>query len=260
VFLLAALGLYLLISKKYKELIISNIGILLAVIILSPLLRLQMQNSREMLLEVKNWSLVLGKANLKNLLLIPIKFTSGRISFSPKIIYYVIAGGWVLFVFSKMLKKNIYSYLFWMSLLIGTIFSIFTPMMQYFRFLYLIPVMAMIIRKNKVIVAGFLIFSLVYLLDKNMWREDWKSLSKNINGPVYMISSFEDPLEYYRPGTKILDIKGTISGKEITVIPYGEEIHGVDHNAILEKDGYSKKTEIDYREVSLEKWEKAGTK
>jgi uncharacterized membrane protein len=256
VFLLAALAVYLLVKKKYKELIISNIGILLAIIILSPLLRVQMQNSQEMLLEVKNWSLVLGKANIKNLLLIPIKLTSGRISFDPKIVYYFIAGGWVLLVFPKMLKKNFYSYLFWMSLLIGTIFSIFTPMMQYFRFLYLVPIMAIVIRKNKIIATGFLIFSLVYLLVPNMWREDWKTLVKNLNGPVYMVSSFSDPVKYYNPDIKINDIKGDISGKEISVIPYGEEIHGINHQQILTTAGYKKKTETDYREVTIETWQK----
>lgn len=267
VFFLAALGLYLLIKKKYKELFISNIGILAAIIILSPLLKIQMQNSQEMLLEVKNWSLVLGKANLKNLLLIPIKFSSGRISFEPKIFYYLVSGVWVIFVFKPLvlrtspLKKgdlkslDFYKYLFWMSLLIGTIFSIFTPMMQYFRFLFLIPVMAIIIGKNKIITTGFLVFSLVYLLVPSMWREDWKSLSKNISGNVYMIESFGDPIKYYDPNMKITDIRGKITDREITVIPYGEIIHGVDHHNILEKDGYTKKSETDYRGVSLEKWE-----
>lgn len=261
VFLLAALGIYLLINKKYKELIVSNIGIVAAIIILSPLLRMQMKNSQEMLLEVKNWSLVLGKANLKNLLLIPIKFTSGRIGFEPKILYYFIAGGWVLFVFGKILNSkakilSFYSYLFWMSLLVGTVFSIFTPMMQYFRFLFLVPVMALIIGKNKVVATGFLIFSLVYLLVPGMWREDWKDAVKNLSGPVYMINSFGDPVNYYNQKIKVADIRGQIKGKEITAIPYGEEIHGVDHNAILSKDGYKKKAGSDYRGVTVETWQK----
>lgn len=259
VFLLVALATYLLIKKKYRELIISNIGIVLAVMILWPLLQMQIKNSQEMLLVVKNWSLVLGKANLKNLLLIPIKFTSGRISFEPKILYYLIAGSWVMVVFSKMLKKNIYSFLFWMSLLIGTIFSIFTPMMQYFRFVYLVPIMAIIINKDKLLTGGFLIFSLVYLLIPAMWREDWKSLSKDLNNSVYMVSSFGDPIKYYRPTTMIYDLRNMKYESEITVIPYGEEIHGVNHNDILTKDGYKKISITNYREITLEKWEKMGT-
>jgi uncharacterized membrane protein len=268
VFLLAALGLYLLIKKQYKELIISNIGILLAIILLSPLLKMQMQNSQEMLLEVKNWSLVLGKANIKNLLLIPIKFTSGRISFEPKIFYYLIAGGWVIYTFKPLvlrtspLKKgdlkglNFYKYLFWMSLLIGTVFSIFTPMMQYFRFLYLIPIMAIVINKNKLITGGFLIFSFVYLLIPSMWREDWKTATRNLSGNVYMISSFGDPVKYYNQKVNIIDIRAQIGGSNISVIPYGEEIHGVDHNQILIKANYKKTGEIDYRGVTVETWQK----
>lgn len=254
VFLLMALAFYLLIKKKYKELIISNIGILLAVVILLPLLREQVQNSREMLFTVKNWSLVLGKANIKNLLLIPMKFSSGRISFYPKILYYFIAGGWAIFVFSKMIKKNFYSFVFWISLLIGTVFSIFTPMMQYFRFLYLVPIMAIIIKKNKIIAGGFLVFSLIYLLNPNMWRENWKTLAKNLNGPVYMINSFGDPIKYYNPNIKIDDIRNKITEKSITVIPYGEETHGIDHNKILNAAGYRKISETDYREVTTETW------
>jgi uncharacterized membrane protein len=271
VFLLVALALYLLIKKKYKELILSNLGIVVAILVLSPLLRAQMQNSQEMLLEVKNWSLVLGKANLKNLLLIPIKITSVRISFYPKFGYYFIVGGWAIFVFKPFfsafaeflpLRKgrlkniNFYGYLFWMNLLIGTVFSIFTPMMQYFRFLYLVPVMTMVIRKSKVITVGFLVFSLVYLLDKNMWREDWKSLSRDVGVSVYMISSFGDPIKYYRPEVTIQDVRNNITEKEITVVPYGEVIHGVDHNKILTAAGYDKKTEVDYRGVSLETWQR----
>lgn len=132
--------------------------------------------------------------------------------------------------------------------------------------------MAITIGKNKIVTIGFLIFSLAYLLVPSMWREDWRTLNRNINGPVYMIGSFEDPIKYYNPNIKIYDIRqislnlpsedlGTSLTKEglenvITVIPYGEEIHGVDHKAILEKAGYIKKTETDYREVTLETWQK----
>ena len=150
-----------------------------------------------------------------------------------------------------------------MTLLIGTVFSIFTPMMQYFRFLFLIPVMAVVIGKNKVIAGGFLIFSLVYLLNKNMWREDWKTLVSHLNGPVYMVSSFNDPVNYYNPDIKIYDIRNTtrlsdgqVYESKITVIPYGEAIHGVDHNQILTKAGYRKTAETDYREIGVEIWQK----
>jgi hypothetical protein len=71
-----------------------------------------------------------------------------------------------------------------------------------------------------------------------------------------MVSSFSDPVKYYNPDIKINDIKGDISGKEISVIPYGEEIHGINHQQILTTAGYKKKTETDYREVTIETWQK----
>jgi uncharacterized membrane protein len=259
VFLLAALALYLLIKKKYKEFLISNIGLILAILVLMPLIRTQMQNSREMLFAVKNWSLVLGRANLKNLLLIPVKFTSGRISFYPKILYYVVSGLWMIYVFGKVVKNSLknkfFGYIFWVSLIIGIVFSIFTPMLQYFRFLYLVPVMALLIGKNKIIAIGFIAFSLVYLLIPNNWREDWKNLSKNLGDKVYMIQSFADPVKYYKPEIVVQDIKTKPVETTITVIPYGEVIHGVDHTSLLKAGGYKLVREQSYREITSEIWQ-----
>lgn len=254
IFLMAAVGLYLLINRKFQELAIIAIGPLTALLAVSPLLSEQYKNSKEMLGVVTNWDLVLGKANLKNLLLIPMKFSSGRISFEPKIVYYAISGIWAVYVFRYLFKKNIFSFIFWVTLVIGTIFSIFTPMLQYFRFLYLIPMMALVIRNNKLIVAGFLIFSLVYVLNSNFYREDWKSLSKDAGNKVYMIDSFGDPLKYYRPDIQISDVRSQIEEQQITVIPYGEAIHGVDHSKILEKSGYKKDGGKSYRDLSWETW------
>lgn len=254
VFLLAAMALYLLIYKKYKEFLIANIGLLIAILILLPLIIIQKNNSAEMLFTVKNWSLVLGQVNLKNLLLIPIKFTSGRISFYPKFIYYLIAGSFALVVWRRLFLKNIYGFIFWSTLFIGTVFSIFTPMMQYFRFLYLVPVMCLLIYKNKLIAGGFLIFSLVYISNSNFYREDWKSMVTTLPEKVYMIKSFEDPVKYYDSKITVNDIRAAISENQITVIPYGEAIHGVDHRKILTEAGYKKVSTVNFREVYKEDW------
>lgn len=266
-FFIAAMGTYLIINKKLKALLIISIGPLMALLAVAPLLAKQMSDSREMLGMVTNWDLVLGKANLKNLLLIPIKFTSGRIIFYPKIAYYLMAGLWTIIVFKPLalralpLKKgsfkgvNVYSFIFWITLVIGTIFSIFTPMLQYFRFLYLIPVMALVINKSKVIAIGFLIFSLVYVLNPQFYREDWKSLSKDLGNKVYMISSFSDPIKYYK-NINISDIRDNILENEVTVVPYGEAIHGIDHNQIMTAVGYQKLTTKNYRELTSEIWQK----
>jgi len=213
-----------------------------------------------MLIEVKNWSLVLGKITIKNLLLIPIKFSIGRISFYPKSAYWLVAGIWtsVLAVAGlTVAKKN----KFWLMMLIvplflGMIFSWFSPMMQYFRFLYLVPMAMIILAKTRwrwLIGGGLLIFSLAYLINPDFHREDWKSLAKDLGDEVYMIGTVADPVKYYRPEIIIKDIRNPTGGI-IEVVPYAEEIHGLDHKLILTKAGYQRIEEKAFRELKKEKW------
>lgn len=265
IFLLISFAIYLLIKKKFKLLLLTNIGIIIAILILTPLLRVQIINSKIVLTQVKNWRLVLGNVDFKNLLLFPIKFSIGRISFYPKKIYYLIGGFWSLIVFWQvfkgMTKNKFLGFLFIAPLIFGIFFSFFSPLMQYFRFLFLIPIMCLLIaiRKNnkKIIFLGFLIFSLIYLLNQKMHREDWKSLVANLlnNQNIYMISSFSDPIKFYRNDINIKDLKSEkITEKVITVVPYGEEIHGLNHNQKLATLGYQKIETKNFREITLEDW------
>ncbi len=268
IFLLAAQALYLLSKKKIKLFFTTNIGILLAILVLSPLLWTQFHNSKVALATVTNWSSVLGKANLKNLLLIPLKFSVGRISFLPKSLYYLISGIWAIIVFGLAvkgaLKNKFLGFLFIVPIVLGFIFSLFSPLMDYFRFLYLIPILGILIvvALNKtwqriILVSGFSIFLAVYLFNPAFHREDWKSLSATLNNTqaLYIIESVADPIKYYRPDVIIKDIKTREPNeKEIVVVPYAEEIHGFDHQAKLRKLGYNKVSETDFRQVTLEKW------
>jgi mannosyltransferase len=265
IFLIASLAIYFLIKKEFKLFWLTNIGIGMAIVILSPLLLTQIKNSQTALLEVSNWSLVLGKVTLKNLLLIPLKFSVGRISFYPKALYYLIGGGWTLVILGLIAKKKKESNFLKMFLIIpiilAIIFSIKIPLLQYFRFLYLIPIMALILAINSekkwqkiLVVGGFLIFSLVYLLNPNYYREDWKSVAENLNenSIVYMIGSFADPFNFYNPKIKIKDIKTVLpTEKEILVIPYGEVIHGINSKEKLEALGYQKVGERNFRGIVL---------
>jgi hypothetical protein len=246
----------LLFKRKYGEIVKINIGLAAAILINMPLLKQQLVNSKMLLDQVTNWSLVLGKANLKNLGLIFIKFTSGRISFYPKYVYYLIAGLWAVFVWIKIIKINKWTIIFGLSLGVGIIFSIFTPMLQYFRFIYLIPIMALAMGGKKLVAGGFLVFSLIYVLNSNFYREDWKSLVENLGERVYMIESFGDPVKYYDEKIEVVDIRGKIEETKIAVIPYGAAIHGVNVEELLGGQGYKKSEEKNFREISLEYWEK----
>lgn len=268
VFLIAALDIIWLFKKKIKLIFLANIGMIVSCGLLAPLLIKQMTLSKTLLIDVKNWSSVLGNVTFKNLILIPIKFTSGRISYSPKIIYFGVAAVWAGMVFLAALLGSIKKpKIFWalvLPLILGLIFSIFSPLMQYFRFQYLIPILSILIaigltkEKNRLVYAIiFLGFGSLYLFNDKMYREDWKSLAKNINPneTVYIIESKSDPIKYYQPTAKIKDIQTVIPTESlITVIPYAEAIHGFDHRQKLEQLGYSKIEEKDFREVTMEKW------
>lgn len=269
VFLSAVLILSLIWQRKLRGFLGSVWGLLLAIAAVSPLLLLQLKMSGQMLNEVTNWSLVLGKVNLKNLILIPLKFAVGRVSWYPKNYYYLIGGCWSLIVFvlavKQMIKNKKLLWLFISPIILGILFSFKSPLMQYFRFIYLVPILALALAeiKNKWIklglVLGFLGFSGFYLFNQNMHREDWKSVAASLgNGTrVYMVESFSDPIKFYNSTVFVKDIKTVLPAEEkIVLIPYGEAIHGIDSSRKMEELGYKMIKENNFREITTEEWQK----
>lgn len=261
IFFFAAISLYWLFKKNFKNFLLYSLAPFLSLLTLSPLLNLQYQTSKTLLISVKNWSLVLGPVTAKNILLVFIKFVIGRISFYPKWVYYSIAllltvPFWFK-VFSNSFRRRPASFIFWASLGIGLIFSLFTPMFQYFRFLYLIPFLCLILYKSYFYTFTFLMFSLLYLLNPNFHREDWQSLSLSLTNPIYIIESVSDPIKYYRPDIKINDLKNTKpSENQITVVPYASEIHGLNYRENLILLDYYLVENISFRELTIENWQK----
>ena len=263
VFFFAAISLYCLFNKNYKNFWLYSLAPFLSLLILSPLLLQQYQTSKTLLVSVKNWSSVLGPVTAKNFILILIKFTIGRISFYPKWAYYLVAFLVTMPLWFKVIlnyrRRQPMSFIFWSSLIVGLIFSLFTPMFQYFRFLYLIPFLSLILKKSYFYTIIFLTFSLVYLLNPSFHRENWKQMASSLPDAVYMIPSAADPIKYYRPDIKILDLSTAIpSAQEITVLPYVSEIHGLDYVARLKSLGYSQQKNLSYiGPLSKEIWQKS---
>ena len=267
-FLIAAYFIYFLYKKQYKNLLISSFILLVFILTIFPLLLKQLANSRLSLSMVSNWTLVLGKANIKNLLLIPVKFSIGRIDFYPKWIYYSIAGVWttfVLFQITKIKNNYLFIYLLIFPLFLGFVISFFTPLLQYFRFLFLIPIMSLLLSRSNlrgwILATGFLIFSLAYLLIPQFQREDWKSLASDVKNKssVYIVEASSDTLKYYDPNLKLnelLNIDKSNLENEITVIPNTVEIYGYDYKKILKEKNYRLIKEKSFRELTLEDWKK----
>jgi len=263
VFFFAAISLYWLFKKNYKNFFLYSLAPFLSLLVLSPLLWQQYQTSKTLLISVKNWASVLGPVTAKNFLLILIKFTIGRISFYPKLAYYFVAALvtiplWFKVVVNSFNRRSI-AFIFWMSLTVGMVFSLFTPMFQYFRFLYLVPLFCLIIKKNYHYTFIFLAFSLVYLFNPAFHREDWQEMSPSLSTDIYMVISAADPIKYYRPDIKIHNLSIEIpTASEITVLPYISEIHGIDYMARLKSLGYYQKQVVSYTgPLTKEIWQKS---
>lgn len=268
VFFISSFYLYVLLKKRYKVLLYLIPGFVISLLLLSPLLAMQLNNAHQVLGQITNWSLVLGKVTLKNLLLIPLKFATGRISFTPKILYYIIGFTWsiVLFfiAFLGARRSKLLLFLFVTPLLIGFFVSFFTPMLQYFRFLYLIPVLSVLVslgmdnKQMRYAVTGILLlYTCSYLLMPSQHREDWKTLASQIkkkSTPVYMISAASDPLNYYGV-QQIYDIRNLdMKEKEIIIVPYVTDIYGISYASQLQKFGYVKMETTTVRGLSAEIW------
>ena len=267
--------IYLLIKKKIKTLLLILPGFILSFLIICPLLYRQFLHSREALDIVKNWDMVLGKATIKNILLIPIKFSIGRISFYPKEIYYAISILWTLIISFYVVKGGNKSkkliYFFISPLLIGFVFSCFTPLLSYFRFIYLILILSLLLAmgisktwQRIFILSGFCIFALCYLLFPSFHREDWKGLAKEIpkNKKVVIIASSSDALSYYIHDLKIIDLVSferlIITDNELIIIPYTSEIYGIDYCFLLKEKGYIHTKTNNLRGLTYETWNKQG--
>lgn len=250
-------------------------GLLFALILLSPLLYLQMQNAQAGLADLKNWTAALGKAELKNVAMIFLKFATGRLSWYPKWSYYLIAGMptaiiWIMVGWGG-LKNKMLGLLFVVPLLLGLIVSFVAPMMMYFRFLYLVVVMSILlalfiatVQKKQIIGTAILFlysaFSFLYLFNPQFHREDWKGLGSQLekNIPVYMIIPSSDPIGYYRADVSVFELrsiqKSTVP-EYVYVVPYTADLYGLDHNILLEKKGCLKESTTHFRgDLILEKW------
>lgn len=271
IFFIGAILGWLIVRRKWRKLMVLSIGPLAAMLLVSPLLTTQLNHSREALQIVKNWSLVLGKVTLKNLALVPLKFSVGRIQFLPKSLYYVVGGLWTLGVIITTIvgtrKRSRMTFMLVAPLAAGTLFSFFTPLLQYFRFLYLIIPLSLLLafgtRKQwhrYALVGGFIVWSLVYLWIPQFHREDWKSLGMKLSQreTVYIIPSSSDALGYYRPDVQIHDIRtlDAAAAKTVTVVPYTADIYGYPYASVLVGKNYVLADRREYRGVLLEQWKK----
>ena len=175
IFFILPIYLYTAFKKDFRKIILFLPGLIVSFFILLPLLTKQFAYSKGAF-SIFSDIVTLAKTNLFSLILIPVKFTLGNISFEPKPLYYTVAFFWAAFIFYIALRKiKHYSFLFYMfitPIALGFFFSFYKPIFQYQQFVFALPFLSVLIalgsqnRPQRIrILLGFFFFSCAYLLN-----------------------------------------------------------------------------------------------
>jgi len=245
---------FLLKRSKLKNLILSQLLSFLAFLPWLPIFLQQLQTGLAASSTSQEWSQVVGGFNLKQLLLIPIKFLIGRISIDNNLIFALALAlplALVSFLFFKALAKSnlalktLFSWLI-IPLLLIILISIKIPVLAYFRLLFLLPAFYLILtlgiinlKKSpqllafKALLLINLLCSAIYLLNPKFHREDWQALTQALVSlnqkpyPVLIISVVDAPVKYYYTSQNYVptdNLSSVLDQPELWYIPYAEPI------------------------------------
>jgi uncharacterized membrane protein len=218
-------SVYLVANKNrddFKNFLLAHVPLAIFLIFWLPILNIQRTSTLSSLKSLPGWGVLLGQSGIKNLLLVWIKFLIGRINFSPLIIYSgVIVGTSIIALYG--LFKSIKDYrktgilIIWLILpiLLSFVVSLKIPGFSYFRLLFTLPAFILLItygfsttKNGGLIFSLFLItqilFSSIYLFNKNYWREDWKTavpfIESKLSPGQYVYVAYPEsftPYEWY---------------------------------------------------------------
>ncbi|KKS14032.1 MAG: hypothetical protein UU67_C0009G0003 [Candidatus Daviesbacteria bacterium GW2011_GWB1_41_5] len=214
-------------------------------------------------IDLPGWKKVAGGADFKNLALVFIKTILGRISFDNKIIYGLLASGagvvygLLLFLGFRKGGNKTKLLLLWIfvPIILAFLISFYIPMLSYFRMIYILPALYLLMAKGCVSLKGLwqrlaigIILAIssislfIYYTNPVFQREDWRAVARfldNISGPKLVL--FEDnhvkfPYLYYakdlkdaHPGLKKVQAREIedvtdITGKKVYLFDYLVEI------------------------------------
>jgi mannosyltransferase len=202
-----------------------------------PVFQVQTSSTGSFLLKFPAWKSVLGSSSIKDLALVWVKFVIGRIGFDNNLLYFLIVtlpSTLYVYLLAREIRHFKEESILWLWLglpIVVTFFiSFWVPGFSYFRLLFTLPAFVLLVAmgiartEHKVFFLGLLVFfnlvfSGIYLLDKNYWREDWKGLvpfveSRLKPGEVVMVSYFE-PFTPYLWYAKDKDEIRTFAGYDL---------------------------------------------
>ncbi|PIS09177.1 hypothetical protein COT75_02870 [Candidatus Beckwithbacteria bacterium CG10_big_fil_rev_8_21_14_0_10_34_10] len=287
-FLLPAQWFYFLTLKlKKKDLVnffLVNFILLILYLPWLPILLKQLKIGNKVAGESSVWSQTLGNLSFKNIGLLPVKFIMGRVSFDNKVLYGFIA--FISFLFFgylilKAYEKGLSLFFFWLivPIVLGIIVSIKLPILSYFRFLFCLPALYLLLargitrtRQPRVFLGMALFINLFfcfkYLFNPINHREDWKQAVTQLHQenilkePVLIFQNVTAPFEYYDKGESskvyIFQKEAVVNFDSVWLIPYAQPIFDPQDETrlFLKNNGFIRVFERHFNGVTLEKWEK----
>ncbi|MBI4058744.1 glycosyltransferase family 39 protein [Candidatus Microgenomates bacterium] len=290
VFLLASLVVYLIIYEKKYIVYVFGWIIATGVIFLPwiPTLLTQIQSGVGVRQNAPLWWQTLGRTDLKELALVPVKFIIGRISSYNKIFYgSIVAVAAVPFFITLIESLSQFSktkLLWWwlagpliLSSLFGTIFSGFS----YFRLIFILPAFYLLVAYGGIsinqkvlkliVIGGILIVNIIassiYLFNPRFHREDWRKaviwIEENARqktaATLFIGNGQREAYHYYAkfvPDVKIEDISKN-KFNVIYLMRYAQPIFDPQDEVRykLENIGFEKTVEWDFNGVGVWKYE-----
>lgn len=216
-------GLFLLFSKKkdISKYIVSFLPTIIGFVFWWPIFSAQLAGGNFIKNSLPGWSILSGSVTVKSLLLIPIKFIIGRINLEPQSLYFIV-GGLLLVIFSSLIllslkeqKSRSLWFFFLTPIILATIISFKTPILGYWRYLYIVPSFLSLLaigvwqlpHKLRNIAISFicLVFisaNLYFWFTPKFQREDWRGFSQFVNNKKALVilpfSGLFAPLAFYQ--------------------------------------------------------------
>lgn len=267
------LPVFFVFGYKNKKFWLSLLPLFGMFLVWSPIFISQLDGG--MLIFGSSWWKILGVLNIKNLALIPTKFILGRISFENKYLYSLIIGtaisifGYLLFKAKRSLS------LIWVWLVlpifIGIIISFKIPTLSYFRFLFCLPALYILVadglervgRYKKILLFSIILINIAssfyYLATYRFHREDWRAAAVAIGDDKIILpsNSQKEALIYYGKGNQTIYYQNFNGGiKEVWLSRYVWQIFDPNDFARrnLENLGYNKVLTTDFNGVVFFKY------
>ena len=269
--------------KEWRKLVLSSSLLVISYLIWLPILFKQLSVGLSTV--GSSWGNLLGAFSLKNFALIPVKFILGRISFDNKYLYasiVVIAA----FLFGYLILKSTrrVNFLIWLwfllPILLGFFISLKLPIFSYFRFLFCLPALYLLVaiglekvkpRISMILVVILIVlnlaFSGIYLFTPGFQREDWRELTTFIKEEsvskntitLFVADSNMEAYKYYDSNANISGPEGFGTNyQEIWLMRYLQPVF--DSNDLLrakiEASGYNKEKEYDFNSVVVWRYTK----